>query len=239
MVSLLVGQSKTLFNIHSDILCKASPFFTSAFMGSGEGEFLEKSKKSMNLPEDDPEAIDRLIQWIYVKHFRFHKYAIGKSNNYGSVPLMQLATLYVVADKYGVLGLKNEVIDHLWELLGRTQNEVKVDDKIIEYVYENTLAGSKLRKLLVHWQANSTSLRHKNKTKLVQEFPEYAADLLARMSSCRPNPWLESNGKTAYHEHTGDDESERESDESEESDETEKVNDDNSGDQDSLEQDEQ
>ena len=216
MVSLLVGQNEALFNIHRDILCKASPVFASAFIGSGGGEFLEKSKNSMSLPEDDPETIDRLIQWVYSKHFRFLKWTTGRSNHYGSVPLMQLATLYVAADKYRIVGLKDKVIDQLWKLLGLTQDEVKVEDKLIEYVYENTLAGCKLRKLLVHWQAQSTSLVHKNKTKLVGNHPEYAAELLTRMSRGRPNPWLKRDGQKAYHENTGDEDFDQESHESSE-----------------------
>ena len=125
---------------------------------------------------------------------------------------MQLVTLYVVADKYGIIGLKINVIHQLWKLLGFTQNEVKVEDNIIEYVYGNTLDGSKLRKLFVHWQAHSTSFMYKNKMKLVSDYPEYAADLLARMSECQPNPWLKSNGKTPYHEHLEEGEAEKESD---------------------------
>ena len=175
--------------------------------GTGAGEFKEKSTQCMYLPDDDPETIDRLTQWLYFKQIQFDHLAIGKSKTYGSVPLMQLATLYVAADKFGILALKNTVIDQLWKLLARDKNEVRVGDKMIEYVYENTLPGSKVRRILIHWQAHSASLRHKNMPKLVREYPQFAASLLARMSRRCPNPWEweeSSEAKTAYHEGDGE-----------------------------------
>ncbi|KAL8785471.1 MAG: hypothetical protein Q9195_008614 [Heterodermia aff. obscurata] len=204
MVSLLVGQNETLFNIHRDILCHASPFFTSAFMGSGAGEFEEKSTQSMNLPEEDPDTIDYLVQWIYAKRFPFDTpfdaKAREKSQNI-MIPVMQLAILYVAADKYDIIELKNDVIDQLWQLSGKTRNKVEIKDEIIEYIYENTIAGSRLRKLLVLWQANSAgspSLLKKNMMKLVGDYPEYAADLLAEFSKRHSVPM--HGGYTSYQE---------------------------------------
>ena len=190
MVSLLVGQDEAPFNVHRDILCKASPFFTSAFMGSSAGEFQEKSKQSMNLPEEDPEIFDNLIQWIYAKRFPFDIREHAESS-YVMATVMHLATLYVAADKYDILELKNDVIHQLWILSGKTQNDVGIGDKIIEFVYANTVAGSRLRKLLVQWQANSAgsnSLAQKNMKKLARDYPEYAADLLAQFAKQYSTP---------------------------------------------------
>lgn len=190
MVLLLVGQDEAPFNVHRDILCKASPFFTSAFMGSGAGEFQEKSKQSMNLPEEDPEIFDNLIQWIYAKRFPFYIRDHAESS-YVMATVMHLAILYAAADKYDILELKNDVIHQLWILSDKTTRDVEIVDKIIEVVYANTVAGSRFRKLLVQWQANSAgsnSFAQKNMKKLVRDYPEYAADLLAQISKRYPAP---------------------------------------------------
>ncbi|KAL8785470.1 MAG: hypothetical protein Q9195_008613 [Heterodermia aff. obscurata] len=154
MVTLLVGEGETPFNIHVDLLCEASPFFNSAFMGTGN--FKEASTKSMKLPEDDPATMDKLIQWIY-----FGRYSIDMESKTKSLDqlceslntlLMPFATLYVAADKYGIIELKNHAIDRMFDLAMQTKDGMAtIHEDLIEYIYKNTITGSTLRKLLVEW----------------------------------------------------------------------------------------
>ncbi|KAK0118545.1 hypothetical protein ONS95_007433 [Cadophora gregata] len=63
IVDIYVGNdsSKKHFQIHKAILCSKLPFFDSMF-NSG---FKEGINNSANLPEDDPDAFDVLLEWIY------------------------------------------------------------------------------------------------------------------------------------------------------------------------------
>ena len=187
MVTILVGSAKTPFNVHMDLLCKASPFFKSAFMGSGN--FKETSTKSMKLPEDDPATIDRLVQWIYFGSYPVASDAKTKSPNQMKelldASLMQFATLYVTADKYGITELKNHVLDRLYKLAIQDQNVVTRNEHLIAYIYENTIAGSKLRKLLVDWHVWLVPQFFKTcwTEKEVLDHADFAADVLARFGA--------------------------------------------------------
>ena len=109
MVTLLVGEAEVPFHVHMDILCRASPVFKSAFMG----EFAEASERSMTLPDDDPDAFESLVQWIYFKKYKVDPAAVRDSVEKTQELYMNLVDTYVLADKYNVLDLKNEIMDQL------------------------------------------------------------------------------------------------------------------------------
>ena len=205
MVTLLVGEEETPFNIHMDLLCKASPFFNSAFMGAGN--FKETSTKSMKLPEDDAATMDRMIQWIYFGCYPVDSEIEPKSpeqlQDLSNASLMQLATLYVAADKYGIFELKNHVIDRFYDLLQGNLG-VKRDQSLIGYIYENTTAGSTLRKLLVEWRVWRSPRYFETcwTEEDVRNHPSFAADVLGQFAARVrgvSNPF-NSDGRYRYHE---------------------------------------
>jgi len=106
IVTLLLGKAKVPFHVHLKTLCDASPVFNAAFNGG----FSENSKRSMKLPEDDPEVFERLVEWLYCKVFDLPHF-VRKARDDAQIIYMHLARLYVAADKYGIIGLKNEVVD--------------------------------------------------------------------------------------------------------------------------------
>lgn len=187
MVTLLVGGEETPFNIHMDLLCKASPFFKSAFMGAGT--FKETSEKSMKLPEDDPAVIDRLIQWIYFGCYpvdsEIKTESADQLQELLNASLMQFATLYVTADKYGIVELKNHVIDQLFDLAIQRKVHMSKNNNLIGYIYENTIAGSALRKLLVEWFVWYYPRYFKAcwTEKDVADHPNFTMDVLARLAA--------------------------------------------------------
>ena len=58
-VTLLVGPDKAAYHVHRDMLCTASPVFNAAF----EGNFIESSNHSMDLPDDDIDFIERTVRY--------------------------------------------------------------------------------------------------------------------------------------------------------------------------------
>jgi hypothetical protein len=60
-VRLLVGASKEEYTVHKQPLCAASKFFEMAL----EGNFSEGHSKQVELPEDIPDLVDFLCDWLY------------------------------------------------------------------------------------------------------------------------------------------------------------------------------
>lgn len=60
MATLYVGEDRIRYYAHEDTLCQL-PFFRAAL----QGNFKEAQEKTINMPEDDPEAVSCLIEWLY------------------------------------------------------------------------------------------------------------------------------------------------------------------------------
>ena len=182
MVTLLVGEEETPFNIHMDLLCEASPFFKSAFMGAGN--FKETVSKSMKLPEDDPATMDRMIQWIYFGYFPVDSEIETKSSDQLQEVLMasvmQFMTLYVAADKYGMIELKNDSFHRMCDLVYKKKVDLTRDEGLVGYIYENTIEGSKLRAFLLAWHVSYGPQYFKTHwtEKEVHDHPGFTADVL-------------------------------------------------------------
>ena len=108
VVSLVVGDDKTCFTVHRDLLCEASSFFKAAFMGAGE--FKETSEQSMSLPEDNADTFELLVKWLYRKSLSDPDRKLGWETEY-----FYLARLDILADKYDITGMRNDIIDALFE----------------------------------------------------------------------------------------------------------------------------
>ena len=209
MVTLLVGNKKTPFHVHMDMLCSVSPFFKSAFMGIGS--FKEKSERLMTLPEDRTSTIDRMIHWLYSKHIPYDQESMVpdepdyKGDN--DEGYRQLTSLYITADKYGILALKNDIINTLQNL--RLRNAFLPPAKMIRYVYRHTLAGSGLRRLIVDWHVWHTDpnwVKNATSQKNLRRCPDFAAELVTGMLAAkhcgRQGPWRKTG--FGFHEIAGD-----------------------------------
>lgn len=74
IVTLYVGDDRVRYRAYEDHLCRL-PFFRAAL----HGEFKEAADKTINMPEDDPEAVAALIQWLAVGTYIFNKNRLQKS----------------------------------------------------------------------------------------------------------------------------------------------------------------
>ena len=203
MVTLLVGEAEVPFHVHMDILCRASPVFKSAFMG----EFAEASERSMTLPEDESDAFENLIQWLYFKDIRLDTAAANGSSEEAEELYMNLVTLYVTSDKYDIPELKNRVIDQLYKSWSRFGSRVPYKS-VIGYIYENTTPKSPLRRLLADrwvWGTKLEAYSWPGTVALLRTLPsDFAIDLAIAMAA-RANGGENSlrRGKTGsfmYHE---------------------------------------
>ena len=140
----------------------------------------------MAIPEDDFETVTRFAQWLYRGEFELEPIAPAQiivTPQPADCPMtekryMQLAKLYVFADKYDVIQLHNNIIDKLFEM--RKKQSKPPQMAIAAYIYNNTNAGSPFRKLLVghyvwhidaHWYFEGTA------SEVLTQIPELAVDL--------------------------------------------------------------
>ena len=206
MVTLVVGKNKPPFHVHIDLLSEVSPFFKSAFQGAGT--FKETSERLMTLPEDRSSTIERMVHWLYSKNIPYdRKPLVTQESDHDQEVILrngykQLVMLYITADKFGIIALKNDIIDILYEL--QTDQAFVLMESIIHYVYRNTPAGSSLRRLIVDWhvwQADPSWVEGTSSQENLRRCPDFAAEMVTRMiaKECgRQDPWTEPSSK--FHE---------------------------------------
>lgn len=194
MIKFEVGITQTTFLVHLELLCSASPYFKAALTKG----FLEAYKKSMKIPEDDPDQFEFLVQWLYTKKLNLPDPDINEARD---ERYLQLCDLYILADKYRILGMKNHIIDYLFMMLpkkpARRSGVVKPIPKaprmmVIVHVYKNTMNACTLRRLLVAWYVSTIDFwgsYHENMThEILCTLPEFSADLVIAMTNNIPFP---------------------------------------------------
>ena len=60
IVTICVGPNQRLFAGHEDVLCR-SPYFHAAC----KGQFLDASSKKINLPNEQPEVLSAILEYLY------------------------------------------------------------------------------------------------------------------------------------------------------------------------------
>jgi hypothetical protein len=143
MVQIIVGPEQKLFVIHEDLLCRVE-YFKSAF----KGFFKESNDKMIVLPEDDPIAFSEVVNWVYG-----HKYECKSMNcKPGEVPqtghIIPHCEVFVLADKYGIRGLENMCINACINCYP-VHRKSGIDYTEVNYIYDHTLPGSRLRRCAV------------------------------------------------------------------------------------------
>lgn len=171
-MTLIVGETKTTFHVHEAELCEASPVFKAAFSSN----FKESSERKMNLPEDDAELFNLLIEWLYGHRYDLPQ-PIGDKTKDGT-RFMEAMRLYVLADKYGVAGLKSCIAKTIFN----TMKDGNVTGPNMDTVaYQNVSQTSGIRKLLADLYACNINFewyeRATTKARL-QKNPEFATDVI-------------------------------------------------------------
>ena len=173
-MTLVVGETKTIFHVHEAELFEVSPVFKAAF-GS---VFKESSERKMILPEDDAELLNLMVEWLYSHHYDLPPRTGDTIQN--GARYMESMRLYVLADKYGVTSLKNYIVKIIFDTL-RDGQVTGPNLDTVAYAYQNTPQNSGIRKLLADLYACNINFdwygREENKLEL-QKYPEFATDML-------------------------------------------------------------
>ena len=144
MLSIYVGPTRERFHIHQTLLSKATPVFASMF---GDG-FKETMEKSAELPDDDPQAFDCFLHWLYV----------GTIDMARSFQTSDLIKLYCFAEKYCINTLADVVIDRVRFMFIKDKFNYPSPECVV-MAYENTSEGSRLRLYLARSIAHEIIVR--------------------------------------------------------------------------------
>lgn len=117
-VTLLVGADKTMLNVSQEILCRL-PFFRAAL----QGNFREASEQAINMPEDEPQDVIALVEFLYTGRYTYPYHADAESKLANPAPdlaegLYHVA-VYATAHKYGCLELVATALDLFMYVLGQ------------------------------------------------------------------------------------------------------------------------
>ena len=168
MVLLVVGEEKIELSVHENVLFDASPVFKTAFTS----KYKEGSERSIYLPDDDADLMDALIQDLYAPQSALRE--IGST--------MELLRLYVLADKYDIVQVKNRICDcFVSNIKGLPPSASE-----IEYAYENATSERPIRRVLVDWfihRANAAWFNKEENRRWLTSVPEFAVDLCAGLAT--------------------------------------------------------
>jgi len=202
-VTVLVGASKQPFVLHKGLLCFYSDFFRAAF----EGSFKEATERKIELPDVDIDTFEAFQVWLYSQSFRGIN-DLADSSQAPKLPSFQiLAHLWVFGDKYQIPVLQNGAID---ALIQKTLEEQIFGIEIVNIAYENTMAGSPLRRYaidycvfrMVHRLGEHSIFQGDNlgnwNTEAFVDFARCMSDAWERKLPMRKMP---DNNKCHYHVH--------------------------------------
>lgn len=174
IVTIYVGLKQKMLSAHKRLICDRSDYFSKAFNGK-----FEEAKGTMYLPDEDIDAFDSFITYLYQDRLpRFLSTAGPDENDFEAE---KLYPLFVPAEKFCMNELANKVMDAIQD--SGHQHETIPGPPSIGCIYKNTHETSKLRIYCVLMRLYdlhaSTDAEQSNETAdLASDLPEFASDLI-------------------------------------------------------------
>jgi hypothetical protein len=128
------------------------------------GNFIEAETQSIDLDDVEPEVFDIFVQWLYTSELHKH----GSNLPRGDL----LIKLWVLADRLMIQKLQNTAICAIEHKVMKEDLVVRTDQ--VKYIYENTVSGSPLRRLIVDQCSNL----HHESFALRRPIEDYPKDML-------------------------------------------------------------
>jgi hypothetical protein len=185
-VTIYVGPERVQWILNEDLLCDRAPFFQAAF----KSDFREGREKTMELPEDDPKAFAKFVDWVYTNRILCDICDEQEVDSYDPVikhpnePYdLELFALWVFADKIGHEELGDSALNRLHKCFWT--GWVKFSAEGIKFAYDNTAKSSPLRARLLkvtveqyYTQFASNKMDLASLEKLSTSHEDFAVDLL-------------------------------------------------------------
>lgn len=182
IVTILVGRDKKPFQVHRDILCSKSDYFS----------HLLPAHSTPDLTLDaDPAAVALFVNFLYWQHYTLPRSCLETSEQ-----IFTHARLYILGARFRIPRLQEEALTKIYELV---RNESRCDDRRLELVREVyiniTAPGDELKRLLVEtvavrWKDYREDLTFESEIgMLMEELPIFMKDLLGRLENgAMPTP---------------------------------------------------
>ncbi|KAF7922965.1 hypothetical protein EAE99_007156 [Botrytis elliptica] len=138
LVTITIGKEKRKFTLHKQLLCESVEYFRGAFSVGG---FQESHSSCMDMPEDDPEAFELFVHWLYRGEVR------RATKCTDSVQFFQL---YIFAEKLCLNELANKTMDAIQAIIKDLDDPPQCTLEQMDGVWRNTSSTSPLRKWLIH-----------------------------------------------------------------------------------------
>ncbi|KAF2816522.1 uncharacterized protein BDZ99DRAFT_566341 [Mytilinidion resinicola] len=172
---------------HKVILCIHSRWFANALTGS----FLEASQSTLELHDDDPQALEGMLRHFYnlepMSPCETDRPSTPNQTD-ASAKLKHIVHLYAAADKYDAPVLKKEVLSSFMTLARKDWlalwNSGELPD-IIEAIYAFALRKDRLRIAAVQLSLENIGKFRKSNVDafrdLIESVPDFSADILMQV----------------------------------------------------------
>lgn len=169
MVDIYVGPESTHWPLHERLLTYHSPFFANIFYKAQEGS-RNGANKSYGLPDEDDFPFELLVGWLYSRAIRAPK----EEKDIG--PLLDL---YLLADKFEMVKLADDVVDTVREFYHQTSTYPGL--RRVQYIYAETNEDNIMREMMVNSIARQLTTSSKipsHWAKALQRNGQLAVDII-------------------------------------------------------------
>ena len=132
----------------------------------------------MDLLEEDVGSVNHLVQWLYTKRYQLDD--IRPEENLHA-RFWQLAKLNALADKYDIVTLRNDIVNHFFKLFTiHKVPRLRPSTDLVEYVYTNSSKRCALRDLLAAvycWKINYSWYSEVGVKDKLNSIPAFGGDI--------------------------------------------------------------
>ncbi|QDS69751.1 hypothetical protein FKW77_010140 [Venturia effusa] len=176
----------THFEVHKAVVCSLCKFFENACKKEWEQKIVAENGTEMtlvNLADDEPFAVNAMIAFFYYHDYQSSRFSQNAPERLAAEWKASEARchikIYVLADKFGIEGLKGTALAKLMASLSSARPPDFHD--VIRDVYNNTQDTDPIRTSISHYASRYASLEFAADDgkfdKLVVELPEFGRDL--------------------------------------------------------------
>ncbi|KAF9693833.1 hypothetical protein EKO04_008115 [Ascochyta lentis] len=147
--TVLVGKECKRFVVHESLLIHYSDFFRAALTG----KFAEATDKTVKLEEDDAEIFEFFVHWLYYNRCPDDEKGddaqlVDRFYFEGFPSASKTFKLYVFGDKYGVVRLRNDTINLLYDRMVYLDDDLPCPE-LVSYAFRHLKARDPICRLLV------------------------------------------------------------------------------------------
>ncbi|KAF2427244.1 hypothetical protein EJ08DRAFT_616112 [Tothia fuscella] len=155
IITLRIGQVLKEFALHKGLLCHHSLYFKTL----SNGRWPQSDKAVLDLPDDDLEACESCLSWLYTRRLGFEVQATGDSLEARVIATREkfwrLCKVYVLGDMRGIPALQNTADEAFIETWVHSGCRMFPGNEVTSWLYDNTGKDCGMRKLITHTYARS------------------------------------------------------------------------------------